>query len=81
MAPMGEADVDEIDIDIEEEDKEEEQVYGNVAFYDNGAQYMPSPQNGQQNYEGNSEGSIDISVNESSVGEDEENKGGLAFMP
>ena len=42
---------------------------------------MPTPQNGQQNYEGNSEGSIDISVNESSVGEDEENKGGLAFMP
>ena len=42
---------------------------------------MPTPQNGQLNDEENSEGSVDISVNESSVGEDEENKGGLAFMP
>ena len=37
MAPMGEADVDEIDIDIEEEDKEVEQVNGNMVFNDNGA--------------------------------------------
>ena len=75
------ADVDEIDVSIEEEDKEEEQVYGNMAFEDNTAQNEPAPQNGQLNDEDNSEGSVDISVNESSVGEDEENKGGLAFMP